>query len=74
MCYKYRNPHDHVFIWCSDLNGTKRRSHYLHTFQDCIDGYYDNYNYCPYCGRKLEVRRCKTDTYSVQRGLITENG
>ena len=56
MCYKYRNPHGYVFIWCSNLNGTKRRSSYLHTFQDMTEDYYDNYNYCPYCGRKLEVR------------------
>ena len=56
MCYKYRNPYGYVFIWCNDLNGIKRTSNYLHAFQDWTGGYYDHFNYCPYCGRKLEVR------------------
>lgn len=28
---------------------------YLNSFQDGHGGYADNYNYCPYCGKKLEV-------------------
>lgn len=56
MCYKYINPHGTVFIWCEELNGVARRSNYLRVFQDGIDGYASNYNYCPYCGKKLEVK------------------
>lgn len=26
-----------------------------HGFQDMREDYCDNYNFCPYCGKKLEV-------------------
>lgn len=56
MCWKYRNPAGHVFIWCEVANGKECRSSYLNSFADIIDDYYDNYNYCPYCGNKLEEK------------------
>ena len=54
MCYKYKNPYDNVFIWCEIANGEKHQSSYLRSFEDMLEDYYDNYNYCPYCGKKLE--------------------
>ena len=57
MCYKYKNPHGYVFIWCEVANGKEHRSSYLCGFRDMYENYYDNYNYCPYCGKELEVRR-----------------
>ena len=56
MCWKHKNPHGYVFIWCEILNGKENRSSYLESFQDMVDNYYDNYIYCPYCGNKLEER------------------
>lgn len=56
MCYKYKNPHDYVFIWCNKANGKEHRSIYLRCFQDISEDYYENYNYCPYCGNKLEAK------------------
>ena len=53
MCYKYKNPHEYVFIWCDIANGKEHKSSYIMSFQDMIEGYYDNYNFCPYCGKKL---------------------
>lgn len=47
MCYKYKNPHDCVFIWCNEANGKEYRSAYLRCFQDRSEDYYDNYIYCP---------------------------
>ena len=55
-CNKYRNPHGTVFIWCKVANGTEHISSYIRCFTDPIDDYYVNYNYCPYCGDKLEVK------------------
>lgn len=56
MCWKYRNKHGHVFIWCDIANSKPYGASYLETFQDRIDNYYENYNYCPYCGKKLEIK------------------
>lgn len=56
MCWKYKNQHETVFIWCEIANGEERKSSYLKCFTDGIDDYYDNYNYCPYCGKKLEIK------------------
>lgn len=56
MCWKYKNPHDCVFIWCEALNGSLHRNSYLRVFQNFTEDYYINYNYCPYCGRKLEEK------------------
>lgn len=56
MCYIYKNPHGHVFLWCDIANGKEHKSHYLRSFQDMREDYYDNYNFCPYCGKKLEVK------------------
>lgn len=56
MCWKYKNKHNMVFIYCDILNGKEHQSSYLRVFKDMIEGYYDNYNYCPYCGKKLDIR------------------
>jgi len=56
MCYKYTNPYGTVFIWCEVANGKENRSSYLRCFRDGIDDYLSNYRYCPYCGRRLEVK------------------
>lgn len=54
-CFKYTNPHGTVFIWCNIANSKPYGASYLNSFQDGHGGYADNYNYCPYCGKKLEV-------------------
>jgi hypothetical protein len=54
MCWKYKNNHGTVYIYCDILNGKRHSSSYLTVFNDLIDGYESNYNYCPYCGKKLE--------------------
>lgn len=59
MCFKYKNPHEMVFIWCEIANGKERKSSYLNCFADGIEDYYENYNYCPYCGKKLEIKEYK---------------
>ena len=28
MCWKYKNPHRHVFIWCEIVNGKEKRKPY----------------------------------------------
>lgn len=56
MCWKYKNPHRHVFIWCEIVNRKEHGSSYLRSFQDMYEDYYDNYRYCPYCGNELEVK------------------
>ena len=56
LVWKYKNPHGYVFIWCEAANGELHRSSYLRTFQNLTEDYYDNYNFCPYCGRKLEEK------------------
>ena len=56
MCWKYRNKHGYVFIWCDIANSKPYGASYLESFQDMIDNYYENYNYCPYCGKKLEIK------------------
>ena len=56
MCWKYKNPVNTVFIKCDKLNNQPFQGSYLRVFNDGIDGYYDNYNYCPYCGTKLEIK------------------
>lgn len=53
MCEKYINKYGTVFLWCEVLNGNMYGPDYLHCFSDCVDGYYDNFNYCPYCGKEL---------------------
>ena len=55
-CYKHKNPHGYVFIWCEVSNGIECNSTYLRSFQDILEDYYDNYNFCPYCGKKLEIK------------------
>ena len=57
MCYKYKNPHGQVFIWCEITNGKEHVSSYLRCFADMFEDYYDHYNYCPYCGKKLEIKK-----------------
>ena len=59
LCWKYKNPHGTVFIYCDILNGKKHLSSYLTVFNDLIDGYESNYNYCPYCGKRLESKDVK---------------
>ena len=54
-CYKYINPHNCVFIWCCEYNTKPWSSHHLISFQNYTEGYDSNYNYCPYCGKKLKV-------------------
>lgn len=56
MCYKYKNPKDTVFIWCEVTNTKPYSASYLNVFNDGEDDYYDNYNYCPYCGKRLEIQ------------------
>lgn len=56
MCWKYKNPHETVFIWCEIANGKEHKSNYLKCFIDGIEDYDSNYNYCPYCGNKLEIK------------------
>ena len=56
MCYKYKNKYDSVFIYCDEYNKNQRTARYLNVFRDTIDDYYDNYNYCSYCGAKLEEK------------------
>lgn len=54
-CFKYINPYGTVFIWCNVANSKPYGVSYLNSFQDGCEDYADNYNYCPYCGKKLEV-------------------
>ena len=63
MCYKYKNPHGQVFIWCEIANGKEHVSSYLRCFADMFEDYYDRYNYCPYCGKKLEIKSNKLKLY-----------
>lgn len=56
MCWKYKNSHGYVFIYCDIANGKERRCSYLRGFTDLYDDYYSHYNYCPYCGKKLEIK------------------
>ena len=63
MCYKYKNPHGQVFIWCEIANGKEHVSSYLRCFADMFEDYYDHYNYCPYCGKKLEIKSNKLELY-----------
>ena len=59
MCWKYKNPYNTVFIKCDIANNKSYGASYLRTFTDGIDDYYSNYEYCSYCGRKLEVLNIK---------------
>lgn len=54
MCWKYKNPHGIVFIKCDIANNESSYRTYLR----CSDkvGRYDDYNYCYYCGKKLETK------------------
>ena len=56
MCWKYKNKHGYVFIWCDIAHNRVGGASYLTGFQDRVDNYYENYNYCPYCGKELEVK------------------
>lgn len=56
MCWKYKNPNGYVFIWCDVINEKEYQSNYLRCFNDITEDYYDNYKYCPYCGKKLEIK------------------
>ena len=53
MCWKYINPHKTVFVWCDVFNSKPFSPHYLPIGTDAD---YDCLHYCPYCGKKLEVR------------------
>ena len=57
MCWKYKNKHRMVFIYCDILNTKEQGPSYLTTFEDMVEGYYSNYNYCPYYGKKLDIRK-----------------
>lgn len=57
MCYKYKNKQRMVFLWCETLNGKEHRCNYLNVFKDGIEDYYNHYNYCPYCGKKLKIKK-----------------
>lgn len=57
MCYKYKNPGGTVFIKCDIANNKPYGSNYLRTFTDVVEDYNENYNYCPYCGKKLEIKK-----------------
>lgn len=57
MCWKYKNKHGTVFVWCDIANNRVGGASYLRSFSDMIDDYYSHYNYCPYCGKKLEVKQ-----------------
>ena len=39
MCWKYKNNHGTVYIYCDILNGKRHSSSYLTVFNDLIDGY-----------------------------------
>lgn len=56
LCWKYKNNHGTVFVYCDISNGKMHLSSYLKVFADLIDDYESNYNYCPYCGKKLEIK------------------
>lgn len=56
MCWKWKNPHGTVFVWCEIANGKENKGSYLDIFRDMIDKYNDHYNYCPYCGNKLDIK------------------
>lgn len=60
MCWKYKNKHGMVFIYCNILNTKEWGPSYLTTFEDQVEGYYSNYNYCPYCSKKLEIRESQS--------------
>ena len=55
-CWKYKNQHGTVFIWCKIANGKECGPNYLRVFTDLSEDYYNHYNYCPYCGNKLKVK------------------
>ena len=57
MCCKYKNKNNYVFIYCDILNTKELGPNYLTTFEDKVEDYYSNYNYCPYCGKKLEIKK-----------------
>ncbi len=44
-CYKYINPHDHVFIWRRECNTKPGSGDYLVSFQNYTESYQSNYNY-----------------------------
>lgn len=54
VCWKCTNSHGTVFIWCKEGNGRQNGSSYLRTFEDGVEDYESNYNFCPYCGAKLQ--------------------
>ena len=56
MCWKYKNKNGYVFLKCDIANNKVGGASYLGGFMDGIDGYFDDYNYCHYCGKKLEVK------------------
>lgn len=53
QCWKYKNKHGYVFMWCKEFNGKENHASYLEGFEDEGDNCYYRYNYCPYCGSKL---------------------
>ena len=56
MCWKYKNPGGTVFIQCDIANNKPLGASYLRVFTDAVEDYNENYNYCPYCGKKLEIK------------------
>lgn len=62
MCWKYKNKHDHVFVWCDIANTRRYGASYLRSFSDGIEDYYSHYNYCPFCGKVLQIRGEESDT------------
>lgn len=45
MCWKYKNKHGTVFVWCDIANNKVGGASYLRIFSDMIDDYYSHYNY-----------------------------
>ena len=56
MCWKYKNPGETVFIQCDIANSNPLGASYLRIFTDVVEDYNENYNYCSYCGKKLEIK------------------
>ena len=59
MCWKYINPYGTVFVKCDVYNTQPWAPSYLCTFTDKYEGYYEDLNYCSYCGKKLEIKDSK---------------
>lgn len=71
MCWKYKNKHDHVFVWCDIANTRRYGASYLRSFSDGIEDYYSHYHYCPFCGKVLQVQGEESNEGEVQRDETT---